>query len=83
MKVMKFKGDDGKEVEMKFDFKMLEEKDGVMKMIVNGEEMEIKIDDLHQHMGKIHEHMGEIHGEPGNVEVMIKNDENDEEPHTI
>ena len=57
MKVIKFKGEDGEEVEMKFDFKMSDGKDGVMKMIVNGEEMEIEMGDIHKHMEKLHDKM--------------------------
>ncbi len=84
MKMMKFKGEDGEEVEMSFDFKMLDGEDGVMKMMVNGEEMEIKLEDMHKHMEKMHEKMEFIHGdESGNVEIMIKSDEDGGEAHTV
>ncbi|MBL4592569.1 MAG: T9SS type A sorting domain-containing protein [Flavobacteriales bacterium] len=82
MKVMKFKGDDGEEIEMSFDFKMLDGEDGVMKMMINGEEMEIRINDLHQHLEKMHKNMDFIHDESGNVEILIKTDE-DGEAHTV
>ena len=83
MKMMKFKGDDGEEMEMSFDFKMMDGKDGVMKMMVNGEEMEIKVGDIHKHLEKMHEDIDFIHDESGNVEIMIKSDEDGEEPHTV
>ena len=83
MKVMKFKGEDGEEMEMKFDFKMLDGEDGVMKIMVNGEEVEIEIDDIHKHMKKMHEDMEFTHDESGNVEIMIKSDEDGEEAHTV
>lgn len=83
MKVMKFKGDDGEEVEMKFDFKMLDEKDGVMKMMVNGNEMEININDMHKHLEKMHENMDVAHDKSGNVEIMIQSDEDGREAHTV
>lgn len=82
MKMMKFKGEDGEEMEMSFDFNM-EGENGVMKMKINGEEMEIKIDDIHKHMEKLHEDMDIIHNESGNVEIIIKSDEDGEEAHTI
>ena len=66
-----------------FDFKMMDGKDGVMKMMVNGEEMEIKVDDIHKHLGKMHGDMDFVHDESGNVEIMIKSDEDGEEPHTV
>ena len=83
MKMMKFKGEDGQEMEMSFDFKMLDGKDGVMKMVVNGEEMEIKVRDIHKHLEKMHEDIDFIHDESGNVEIMIKSDEDGEEAHTV
>ena len=83
MKMMKFKGEDGEEMEMSFDFKMLDGKDGVMKMVVNGEEMEIKVGDIHKHLGKMHEDMDFIHNETGNIEIMIKSDEDGGESRTV
>ena len=51
VKIMKFKAGDGEEeVEMDFDFKMLDGKDGVLKMMINGEEMEVKVEDIHKHI---------------------------------
>ncbi len=81
MKVMKFKGEDGEEMEMKFDFKILEGKEGVMKMMVNGKEMEIKIDGLHKEMMKMHQ--GSWEDEDGNVEIMIESEEDGKEAHTV
>jgi Secretion system C-terminal sorting domain len=83
MKMMKFKGDDGEEMEMSFDFKVLDDKDGVMKMVMNGEEMEIKIGDIHKHLEKMHENMEFIHEESGNVEIMINSDEDGKESHSV
>ncbi|PCJ27194.1 MAG: hypothetical protein COA97_04290 [Flavobacteriales bacterium] len=83
MKTMKFKGEDGEEVEINFDFKMLDGKDGVMKMMINGKEMEIKIDEIHKHVSKMHKKMGFIHDESGNVEIIIKSDEDGGEAHIV
>jgi hypothetical protein len=84
VKVMKFKAGDGEEkVEMDFDFKMLDGKDGVMKMVINGEEMEIKVDDIHKHIETLHGDMDFVHDESGNVEILIENDEDGEESHSV
>lgn len=86
MKTMKFKGDDGEEMEMSFDFNMTEGgngETGIMKMNINGEEMEIKIDDIHKHMERLHENMDVLHDELENVEIMISSDEDGKEAHTV
>ncbi len=86
MKVIKMKGGEGEEVDMKFDIKVLEGEDGesgVMKMMINGEQMEMKFDEIHKHMDKLHEHLGDMHHKSGNVEVIIDTDEGGKEAHTV
>ncbi len=86
VKIMKFKAGDGEEdVEMNFDFNMLEGsegEDGVIKMMVNGEEMEINVGDIHKHI----EHLGEnidIEATMKDVEVLIESNEEGEEAHSV
>ena len=77
--VMKFTDEDGKEVEMHFDMKMLDGEDGVMKMMVNGKEMEIKMEDMEKHIKVLTEDIQHIEDDEGNVEIMIKSDEGGDE----
>ncbi|MGB0887064.1 MAG: T9SS type A sorting domain-containing protein [Vicingaceae bacterium] len=84
VKIMKFKAGDGdEEVEMDFDFKLLEDgENGVMKMMVNGKEMEIKVGDIESHL----KHLGanvDVDFSTEDVEVLIENDENGEETHSV
>tara|TARA_B100000809_G_C15140402_1_gene532947 strand:+ start:1053 stop:2156 length:1104 start_codon:yes stop_codon:yes gene_type:complete len=79
---MKFTDEDGKEMEMHFDMKMLDGEDGVMKMMINGKEMEIKLGDMEKHLNKLHEHL-EIIDDEGNVEIIIDSEEDGEEAHTV
>lgn len=83
MKVMKFKGDDGEEIEMNFDFKMSEGEGGSMKMMINGEEIEIKMEELHEHLGEMHENIEFIEEKEGKIEIMINTDEDGSEFQTI
>jgi hypothetical protein len=80
---MKFTDEDGKKVEMHFDMKMLDGEGGVMKMMINGKEMEIKLGDMEKHFDKLHEHFEIIDGEDGNVEIIIDSKEDGEEAHTV
>lgn len=83
VKVMKFKSDDGEEVEMDFDVKMLKGEGGVMKMVVNGKEIEINMEDLHKHMGAMGKDMEFIHENTGNIEISIDSDEDGKEAHSV
>ena len=79
---MNFLDEDGKEMEMHFDMEMVDEKDGVMKMVINGKEMEIKLGDMEKHLDKLHEKIEFIDDE-GNMEIIIDSDEDGEESHTV
>jgi hypothetical protein len=84
VKVMKFKAGDGEEeVEMNFDFKKLDGKDGeggIFKMMINGESIDINVSDIEKHV----EHLGaDINIEEGDIEILIKNDENGGEAHSV
>ncbi len=83
MGMMKISGDDGEDVEMKIDCKMMDGKDGVMKMMINGKEMEIKLDDCKKMIEKLHKHIGSMDDESGNVEITIDSGEDGEEAHTV
>jgi len=83
MKIMKFKGDDGEEMEMKFDFKEMGEEGGSMKMVINGKEMKIEMDQLHEHLEKMHEHIDMVHDESGNLEVVIEDIKGEEGSHMV
>ena len=80
VKIMKFKANEGKEnVEMDFDFKDLEGKEGkggVFKMTVNGEEMEINIGDI---KGQLKDLEKGLKKNSENVKIFIGTDENDED----
>lgn len=78
VKIMKLRAGDGEEGEMKFDIQMLEEENGKMKMVINGEEIEINVDE----MNRFHEHMDEVHKKMGNIEVVVENEEDGKETHT-
>lgn len=71
-KMMKFIGDDGKEVEMNFDFSS----DGNGKIMINGKEIEIAMDNLHKHMEKIHDKME-------NIELIVESDKESGEQKTV
>jgi len=75
---MNFTGDDGEEIEMHFDMKMLDGEDGVMKMMINGKEMEINLGDIEKHIKVLTENIEHNEDEDGNVEVMIKSDDEGE-----
>lgn len=83
MKVMKFTGDDGKEMEMKFDFQDMDGEDGKMKMIINGKEIEITADQIEKHLEKLGERMQMMNDKSGNVEIMIEKKEDGKEPNTV
>ena len=76
--VMKFKDDNGEEMEMHFDMKMLDGEDGVMKMMINGKEMEIKLGDIEKYIKVLTKDIEHAEDEDGNVEIMIKSDEGGE-----
>jgi len=80
---MKFKDENGEEVEMHFDMKMLDGEDGVMKMVINGKEMEIKLGDVEKHLEKIHENIEIIDDEEGNIEIIIDSKEDGEKAHSV
>ena len=70
--VMKFTGEDGEEIDMHFDMKMLDGDDGgVMKMMINGKEMEIKLGDIEKHIKVLTEDIQHFEDDEGNVEVTI------------
>jgi len=73
----------GEEVEMHFDMKMLDGEDGVIKMMINGKEMEIKLGDMEKHLDKLHEHLEIIDDKEGNVEIIIDSKEDGNEVHTV
>jgi len=73
----------GEEVEMHFDMKMLDGEDGVMKMVINGKEMEIKLGDVEKHLEKIHENIEIIDDEEGNIEIIIDSKEDGEKAHSV
>jgi hypothetical protein len=84
VKIMKINAGDGKEVEMMFDVEMTDDENGKMKMMINGEEMEIDVKSMHEHMDKFHEHMGDHHQEMSeNVEIIIEEEEDGKEKHSI
>ncbi|MDG1477330.1 MAG: T9SS type A sorting domain-containing protein [Vicingaceae bacterium] len=80
---MKFKGEDGEEVEMHFDMKMVDGEDGVMKMMINGKEMEIKLGDITKHLEHLGENIKIIDDESGKVEIRIDTDEDGGESETV
>jgi hypothetical protein len=82
MKMMKFNcGDD--ELEMKIDCSMSEGEDGAMKMMINGESIEIKLGDMHKHLEKLHENLKIFDDEDGNVEITINSDEDGKNSNTV
>ncbi len=84
MKIMKLSTGDGEEdVEMNFDIKMLDGEDGKIKMMINGEEMEIALDEMHQHLKKLHENIEVTHDNAEDVEVIIEDIEGGSAPHTV
>lgn len=76
-------GDDGEEKEMKFEFKTTEGEDGKMKMMINGKELEIEMDQLHEHLEKLHEHMGVMNEETGNISMVFETKEDGKGAHVI
>lgn len=82
MKQISISTDDMDEA-MQFDFKVMDEENGQIKMIINGKEMELKTDDIHQHMEKLHEHMKGLHTEMEDVNIVIKTDEEGDDSHSV
>lgn len=82
IKVIKLQGNDGEDVEVKFDFKISED-NGSMKMMMNGEEVEIKMDDIENQIEKLTEKLDVKHDDSGNVEIVIENEEEGGEQQTV
>ncbi|MCB0402500.1 MAG: T9SS type A sorting domain-containing protein [Flavobacteriales bacterium] len=80
MKQIRISTDDMDEA-MQFDFQILDEEAGKLKMIINGKEIEMDADDIHEHMKKLHEHMGGIHENTEDVDITIETD--GDEKHTV
>lgn len=70
-------GDDSNEVNMNFEI-LGNEEDGSFKMMINGEELNIPMDELHKAMKKMHGEMQFIKDDMEDIEIMIKDDENGE-----
>ena len=66
-------GDDSNEVDMNFDI-LKDGENGKIKMMINGEEMEIELSGLEDVMKQLHQGMADFETEMENVEIMI-NDE--------
>lgn len=75
--------DGEEEKEMKFEFKGMEGEDGKMKMMINGKELEIEIDRLHEHFEKLHESMDIMKEETSNMKMVFETKEDGKEPHVI
>jgi len=70
-------------MDLKFDIETTEGKDGVMKMVINGKEMEIKLGDMDKALDKMHEHIEVIHDATGKMEVLIEDGEDGEKSHSV
>jgi len=81
--VIELTDENGKNIEMHFDMKMLDGEDGVIKMMINGKEMEIKLGDIQKHIKVLTEDIQHFEDEEENVKIMIKSDEDGDESHTV
>lgn len=82
IKIMMVDGDSG---EFNFNFDTNENlvSGHKMKMIINGKEMEIEMEKLQEHLKNLHQQLGDLHDENKAIEVVMENNEDGKEPHSI
>ncbi|NQX96763.1 MAG: T9SS type A sorting domain-containing protein [Flavobacteriales bacterium] len=81
--IMELTDENGKKIEMHFDMKMLDGEDGILKMMINGKEMEVNLGNIQNHIKVLTEDIQHFEDEEGNVNIMIKSDEDGGESHTV